>query len=236
MISAATTVIRYLQRRAGLLAIARIPVLALIVMPTPAVPAEYPLDSSWMIGINLAHVNHLVFGRDVIFTYGPLGYLLEPTFPEADPWVVFAFYWTIASVTAYALWQLCRHAGHWTATCLYLGVLWISGAVLFDSAAERLFGATLALSLAIVVRFDEGPWIELILLSLLSAVALLAKLNLGILITSVAWYLAAWFAWRSRATAPPWKRIAVLLSVLVAAFVGFYGISNGTPAEIPDYL
>ena len=236
MISAAATLIGYLQRRPGILAIARIAALTLIVIPTAAVPAQYPLDSSWMIGINLAHVNHLVFGRDVIFTYGPLGFLLEPTFPEADPWLAFAFYWTIAAVSAYALWQTCRNAGHWTATFLYLGVFWISGAVLFDSSAERLFGATLALSLAIVVRFDEGPWIEPILLSLLSAVALLAKLNLGILVTSVAWYLSAWFAWRSRAIAPPWKRIVILFSVWVGAFVGFYGISNGTPAGIPDYL
>ena len=33
------------------------------------------LDPSWMIGINLARSNHLVFGKDIVFTYGPLGYL-----------------------------------------------------------------------------------------------------------------------------------------------------------------
>jgi hypothetical protein len=189
-----------------------------------------------MIGINMAHVNRLVFGRDVIFTYGALGYLMEPTFPEADPWVVFAFSLTVAAVTAYALWQLCRYSGHWTATCLYLGVFWVSGAFLFDSAIERMLGATLALSLAIVVKLDRGPWIELVLLSLLSAVSLLAKVNLGVLVTAAGWYLAAWFVWRSRATVPPWKRAAVLLSVWVAVIVGFYAMSNGTPAGMSEYL
>lgn len=33
------------------------------------------LDSSWMIALNLAVKNGLVFGKDFIFTYGPLGFL-----------------------------------------------------------------------------------------------------------------------------------------------------------------
>ena len=33
------------------------------------------LDSSWLIAIHLAHKYHLVFGKDFVFTYGPLGIL-----------------------------------------------------------------------------------------------------------------------------------------------------------------
>src|ERR1700682_6530446 len=35
------------------------------------------LDESWRTAIGMAAHDHLVFGRDVMFTYGPLGYLLE---------------------------------------------------------------------------------------------------------------------------------------------------------------
>lgn len=41
-------------------------------------PIQPGLDASWMYGLNyLAQSNHR-FGRDVAFTYGPLGYLLVP--------------------------------------------------------------------------------------------------------------------------------------------------------------
>ncbi len=34
------------------------------------------LDNSWQLSINLAIKNHMIFGKDFVFTYGPLGYLL----------------------------------------------------------------------------------------------------------------------------------------------------------------
>jgi hypothetical protein len=36
------------------------------------------LDASWAVALNYFHVKGLVFGRDVGFTYGPLGYLILP--------------------------------------------------------------------------------------------------------------------------------------------------------------
>ena len=40
--------------------------------------ARCGLDNSWMYAINIMHSHGLCFGRDVIFTYGPFGYLLCP--------------------------------------------------------------------------------------------------------------------------------------------------------------
>jgi hypothetical protein len=34
------------------------------------------LDESWAIGISLAIRDGLVFGRDIVFHYGPLSYLV----------------------------------------------------------------------------------------------------------------------------------------------------------------
>jgi len=33
------------------------------------------IDSSWNIALHLAYKYHLVFGKDFVFTYGPLGIL-----------------------------------------------------------------------------------------------------------------------------------------------------------------
>lgn len=41
-------------------------------------PMTTGVDPSWCYGINAAVANKLVFGRDIVFTYGPLGYLIHP--------------------------------------------------------------------------------------------------------------------------------------------------------------
>jgi len=41
-------------------------------------PLDVSLDNSWVAVIGWAAHNHLQFGRDIIFTYGPLGYVLYP--------------------------------------------------------------------------------------------------------------------------------------------------------------
>ena len=37
-------------------------------------PLLYSLDGGWMTALNLAVKNKLIFGKDFVFNYGPLGY------------------------------------------------------------------------------------------------------------------------------------------------------------------
>ena len=46
--------------------------------PAERFPIAAGLDASWTYGINLAAEQGLIFGRDVLFTYGPFGYLRSP--------------------------------------------------------------------------------------------------------------------------------------------------------------
>jgi hypothetical protein len=43
-------------------------------IPQPARPG---LDAAWSLALSVAHTNGLVFGRDIAFTFGPLGYLIS---------------------------------------------------------------------------------------------------------------------------------------------------------------
>jgi hypothetical protein len=56
--------------------------LAFIVRPTAALLPEDP-DCSWGAALVFGHQHGLQFGRDLVFTYGPLGYLLMPWFASA---------------------------------------------------------------------------------------------------------------------------------------------------------
>ncbi|HTW68011.1 MAG TPA: hypothetical protein VME17_25525 [Bryobacteraceae bacterium] len=203
-----------------------------IVTPTPPFALGAGLDASWIFGINMGHVARMVFGRDIVFTYGPLGFLLYPTFPEAAPWAVFAFDWGIALLTGYALWMLTKRARHWTEICVYLGVFWVYSAFALGAEIERVLAAIIALTLLVAIRLDEAPWFDLGLLSFLAAVALLAKFNLGVIATFAAFYFTAILAWRRRS----WKRAAAVVTIWIVTFGGIYWILDGTLVGIVPFI
>jgi len=209
----------------------------LIVVPPTPFPLGPGLDSSWAFGLNMGHFDKMIFGRDIIFTYGPLGYLVAPTFPEAEPWAVFVFAWGIALLTASALWKLCRYARHWTEAGLYIGVFWICGAFTFGPAFERLQAAIIALTLVVAARLDTEPWFDLALLFFLAAVALLTKFNIGVLGLLLALCFAAYLFWRRRTTLPLVLQPGVAaLMVWPGTLAGLYWILNGSPAGLASFL
>lgn len=54
-------------------------------------PLTIGLDPSWTYTINYAANKGLIFGKDIIFTYGPLGYLLTRMSFENHTWMTFSF-------------------------------------------------------------------------------------------------------------------------------------------------
>jgi len=212
-------------------------VISWIVMPSVPYPSGVGLDSSWVFGVNMGHSEKMIFGRDIIFTYGPLGYLVVPTFPEAEPWAVFTFEWGMALVTAYALWKLCKTAAHWTTVGLYLGVFWVASVFTFELTNERMLAAIIAIALVVASRVDTGPWIDLGILFFCAGVALLIKFNLGGIASGVALYLGTWLLWRHRSATPRiWKPAAMALIVFPVTLIGLYWILDGAPWGIAAFL
>jgi hypothetical protein len=56
-------------------------------MPRPITFPGPTLDSSWIIGLNIASLENLQFGKDIIFTFGPLGFLWTPLLLNYHLWV-----------------------------------------------------------------------------------------------------------------------------------------------------
>jgi hypothetical protein len=59
--------------------------LALLTWPVSKPYDSYNVDASWQIGLQLAARDGLVYGRDVVFTYGPLGFLARALFFVRGP-------------------------------------------------------------------------------------------------------------------------------------------------------
>lgn len=52
--------------------------IALVCLPLPAPAPDLGVDTSWCAVLQWAHQHGLQFGTEIVFTYGPLGYLLAP--------------------------------------------------------------------------------------------------------------------------------------------------------------
>ncbi len=194
------------------------------------------MDGSWVLGLNMAHAARMVFGRDIVFTYGPLGYLAVPIFPEAEPWAVFCFAWGFAMVTAYALWRLRKQLPSWGIAFTSFAILWVCSVGVSPFPGASVSMAAMVLTLAIAAGLETNPWLDVGLLFLTGAVAALTKLNLAVAPTLIALYFTGLLLWRARSAALPWKPAVLAVLVWPAAFLTLYGLADGTLAPVVTYF
>src|SRR6188472_7525 len=151
-------------------------IVALFTFPTFSLAPAPGLDPSWGAGLQMAAHDGLVFGREVVFTYGPLGFLSVPTLWYQDLGAAAVAYGALVHILACTL------------------ILW---------AALRVFDRPLGVIVAIVACSFLGPPLVTIALLLaagvpggwmgarlqsafpfaigaLAAFGLLVKLNLGV--------------------------------------------------------
>jgi len=206
-----------------------------IVVPTVPPPVGPGFDPSWIWGLNMAHSSGLIFGPQIVFTMGPLGYLVYPTFPEAEPWAFFAFAWGFGAITAYALVQVIREKGLALAW-LYIAIFWLCSIPLIPRV-ERVTIATVALSLSVALRLKAKPWCDLGLLYFLAALALLIKPTLAVPPLAIAIYFSVLVAWQSSSRGlSPWRPIVLLALSFAAWLIGLSWASNGTLRDLGSYL
>ncbi|MGA3065336.1 MAG: hypothetical protein ABSF29_00660 [Tepidisphaeraceae bacterium] len=67
-------------------------------------PAD-DLDASWNVALQWAHIHHLDFGHEIVFTYGPWGFVLLRYLPAAFNWTVAT--WTFLGIAFFtAIWNI----------------------------------------------------------------------------------------------------------------------------------
>ncbi len=58
-------------------------------MPSSLIPPMLGLDPSWAMALGWAIQHHIQFGKDFIWTYGPLGFIIRPIFyPDHILWTI----------------------------------------------------------------------------------------------------------------------------------------------------
>ena len=123
--------------------------MAVALIPLEPLVPDIGLDSSWAYALNLAHVQNLTFGRDVVFTFGPLGYLFYPVPELVAPLPAFALGWAVYALFLFGTFLIWRALGN--RLVVFIGWAILSAAMLVtDLPFERMQLAFVGFAIGIV--------------------------------------------------------------------------------------
>jgi len=210
---------------------------ALVSLPMPWAPYGIGLDASWMLGLSLAHHQAMVAGRDIVFQYGPLGYLVYPDLACGTPvppllYRIGLYLILVAALCRLAWIHRSKVAAFWTVLLLGLGIS-------LDPMPEQSQGIIALTAGALLLLVDRSRWrsLEASLLAVLAALGFLGKLDQGV--EGIAIFLAVLVAvvLQNRPLDWPARRLwLAVLSVLPLSIVAFYWASTGSLPSLVAYL
>ncbi len=185
------------------------------------------IDASWRWAVNAAAGEGLVFGRDLVFTYGPLGYLLEPLDVGSNLLVgnLFAIALHLLLVAGMALWL--RRASSPLAAAS--AALVLAAAPVFGLVGEGLWLLTVAWVGWVAVETSHRVLLDVAA----SAAALLVLVKLSLGVAAVAAVVLAVLGGRVLlGRAVGWHAPAVAAAVFLAAA----GVCFGSPRVTLEWL
>ena len=156
----------------------------LVLTALPA-PVEVPLagiDGSWRRALSMAYDQGLLFGRDITFTFGPLGCLLYPIPGLVDPFLGFIGGWAIYFLFVGGSALIWISAGN----RLHVIAAWaaLAGATILSPARfDKLQLAYLSLLAGVIARVaaqSRGRFLWLAIAGALAGVIPLVKTNEGV--------------------------------------------------------
>ncbi len=198
------------------------------------------LDPSWQDGLRAAVEQGDVFGRDVIFTHGPLGFLVTRVPPAGLGWTLPAIDLALLALCGWLAWRLGGRRGGLAlqgllaaalvSCCPYLGGMDLPMAVSWLGLACVAAGAspdTDAGRDGRSRRATSAPWLALAGVGLAS-LTFLMKANTGLIVPGVT---AAWLAWRAWASRRPGLMMAALALPVLVVGAG----AAVVPVSLPDF-
>jgi hypothetical protein len=147
------------------------------------------LDPSWIDSLNEFARSPFVFGRDFVFTFGPLGYVLRPldlheNLRDAFAWRVFAD----LSVTALLIHRLLSGARLWQVAAAALGFAALPAV---GVEFEYQINAALLFACVSALNMNRGPRLATLTVASCASAAL-AFMNLGVGAVALAILSASW--------------------------------------------
>ena len=184
------------------------------------------LDSSWQMVIGYAAEHHLQHGVDIVFTYGPMGYLLTSTYMGGHFASFLLWQLTGNLLIAFALYRFSRELGGWR-QFLYYAYIFLYGSIYAD-AMQMNFIATFSL-LLMRPAYRTRPWLAAIGVAF-AIFALMKFTNLLVCLFCLGLLAGYFLLTRAR------REAAWLGGAFGLAFIGLWLAHHQNLAALPDFF
>ena len=216
-------------------------VLGLITWP-PIAWATTGLDPSWQIALHLAARNDMQAGKDIVFTYGPLGFLVVRSLvlPSTGMLAVLANaavnFVAIAMVFAILRRQLALRPAVIATVVLYLATFYpVMRAFGFAVVCLVLFAVWAGSAVASVAKVPHLP-LRAAGGGALAAFVMLVKLDSGIGCLLLVAFATAWRAGLREGVRGAVTSLAGLGAGVIATFLAGWVLTGQSIGNLPEYL
>lgn len=212
--------------RAALIFVLLVAGLWLCLIRVPAMPTT-DLDPSWRMALGYAVEHGWQFGRDIVFTYGPLGYVLAPT--NSGSLYNQQLAWQLGANLIFALtiWGFGRSLPTWRRTIYYVYFFMFGAA--YTDAVHMIMICLFALALT-RERFTARPSWAFLASVALGVMALVKFTNLLLAGFAIVCVLGLHLWQRQRA------RAGVIAAGFALAFFGGWVVLGQSLAGLPRYV
>jgi hypothetical protein len=205
------------------------PILMALTWPVASTDPTAGLDASWRLALHLGAEQGLDPGSDLVFTYGPLGYLSVPLVADSSTTVPALLFMTgLHGALVASLLLAGRRVMHPAlAIVAAYPVAWL----MFDKIESALIVALLVGALAIQGAIPDriAPWL-LAAAGVATAILMLVKLNVGLGCIAIGVLAAGWL--------PPgrWRSIGAFLGAFLIGLVAIWVASGWNLLDIGAFF
>lgn len=186
------------------------------------------LDNSWRVGLNMARVSGLQFGKDIVFTFGPLGFMYDPVFCESGAWlisVIFNLFVHFLLIQTIVVVMKKLSAGLWD--YVLMGITLMFALPVTCVEYKLLFALTVLLYFSIV---SQSPTKRLLMLcvfvSFLMAVASLVKFTAMLISAGVLIFMVIFYIYKKQILLLCCMLLSYIVSLLALLFAAGQKISS----------
>ena len=192
----------------------------------PNVPAP-GLDPSWRMALGYFYENGMQFGRDVVFTYGPLGFIMGKTYFGLQFWSLIVGQLVLAIISAtVVLRQGLRLEG--AKRLVFFLFIFMFG-MLYEDALHMIVLAILGFELLRLL--DQPNRLHLVVIAVILAGYSQIKFTDYLLAGVIILINLSYGLWRKRGT-----EVALLGGVFVAVYLGIWIGCGQHLGNLPDYF
>ncbi|HEY4248782.1 MAG TPA: hypothetical protein VGM64_18310 [Lacunisphaera sp.] len=192
----------------------------------PLMPAA-DLDPSWRMALGYFYEHGMQFGRDVVFNYGPLGFVMGKTYSGVQWWALIFGQLTVAVVTAaVVVLQAKRLRGR---SRLIFLLFFLLLAISYEDALHMLIIAILGFEL---LRRSGMPWRNsTLLIAIVLSVSSQLKFTNFLLASFVVLLACAYSAYSRR-----WRQAGILALAYGLAYLAGWIALGQNVANLPAYF